>query len=259
MAKSNSIFADWKLRLTTNPVASGAKPPMFAVSIFNKNPQFVVYPNHDNGSGVTFIPASMDAKTFYTVMQMVSYLADRVLNSDGNIAPVKYKWDNKTQIPREQRSDPKVSMKVVSETWVGVDEKGVWISVKDANNAQAPLVQFHFGSDYYHPLSGKDLQDQWKSAHSAKAWVELNGKLMINVLDRAGAKDPDAQQGGNGGGYKGNNNGYNKGGNKPYGNNGGNKPYGNNNGGGNKSYGAGGSGGGDSFDQTDEFDDGDFA
>lgn len=255
MAKSNSIFDDWKLRLTTKPLASGAKPPMFAVSIFNKNPQFTVYPNHDNGSGVTFIPASMDAKTFFMIMQMIDYLADRVI-AEGNISPVKYKWDNKTQIPREQRSDPKVSMKVVSESWVGVDEKGVWISVKDANNAQAPLIQFHFGTDYYHPLSGKDLQEQWKSAQAAKGWTAMNRGLMINVLDRAGAKEPEG--GNQGGGYQKNNNYGNKGGNKSYSNGGGNKSYGNN-GGGNQSYGSGGNGGGSGFDDVDEFDDGDFA
>ena len=53
--KVKTIFDDQKLKLTAKPIEQGARPPTFQVSTYRNNPQFTVYTNHDNGSGVTWI------------------------------------------------------------------------------------------------------------------------------------------------------------------------------------------------------------
>lgn len=233
--KQKTIFDDWKLRLTAPPLEKGAKPPMLAVSLFNNNPQIVVYPQHDNGSGVSFIPASMDVTTFATIIMYVE-----LLSSDQS-PPQQQFWDNKKLIPREQRSDPKVSMKVISRTYVGKDEKGIWITVRHMENQEAPRVKFYFGDNYYHPSKSDERTPLQRSQTAALGWSRLNMLLMANLLSDNNTGEKPASVGGQQGGgnnyRKGNNNG---GGNNSYGN----KSYGNN--GGNKGYGKG--GGGEDYD-----------
>ena len=240
--RARGILDDWGLRLTTRPLVPGAKPPMFQVGIYNKTPQFTVYTNHDNGSGVTMLSASMDAHTMFTIYHLFKRMIERVSKED-NPQPTKFKVENKKQIPKEERTDPKVSRMVATETWIGYDENGYWIGLKSLTSASAPLIQFYFGASYNHGYKGIPTAEVNTSA--ALAWIDLFRGLIIEALEHAGrsagGQNQGGGQGGSGGGYS-KGGGYNKGGNNNYQNK---KPQQSS------------SGGGSGFEEN--FEDGDYA
>lgn len=235
--RPTTILDERKLNLTAAPVQKGAKPPSMKLGVYRNNPQFTVFPNCDNGSGVNRISAGMNFHTFYQAMNLIIHLAQ-----DNTPADI-YSIANNQPIKKEERTDPNVRQKTVSETLIGKDEDGrMWISVVDRVNANAPKVKFYFQPDYYHSFRAKhgELDKGTISRNCAIAWAESSKVLVCNILAQAGV-DPQNAAAGNGGGNKGG--------------------YQNNNGGGNyqkkPAYNSnGGSGGGAS---SEGFDDGDFS
>ena len=235
--KIKTIFDDQKLKLTAKPIEQGARPPTFQVSTYRNNPQFTVYTNHDNGSGVTWISAGMDAGTFWYALQAIVHLATNGTNGDC------VEIENKRDIPKEKRQDPKVKYEVVSKTMIGRDDDGkIWISIQDQKKANAPKIRFYFQINYYHNVRWKsNLTPGQLSQQYALGWVDMVSKLMGGLLlnnpnaaiDAENAQSAWQSKGGNSGG------GYNKGGNNNNRNSGGNT-----NGGGNGSSGDGFGGGG---------------
>ena len=235
--KIKTIFDDQKLKLTAKPIEQGARPPTFQVSTYRNNPQFTVYTNHDNGSGVTWISAGMDAGTFWYALQAIVHLATAGTNGDC------VEIENKRDIPKEKRQDPKVKYEVVSKTMIGRDDDGkIWISIQDQKKANAPKIRFYFQINYYHNVRWKsNLTPGQLSQQYALGWVDMVSKLMGGLLlnnpnaaiDAENAQSAWQSKGGNSGG------GYNKGGNNNNRNSGGNS-----NGGGNGSSGDGFGGGG---------------
>lgn len=184
--RPKTILDEYKLRMSAKPLAQGAKPPSLIVNIYRNNPQLTVFTGHDNGSGITMISAGMDARTWYTVCELVNYYAD------SNTPAGKTKIENKAPIPAAQRTDPKVKLKVTSETWIGKDEDGkVWISIVHGENQQAPKIQFYFGVDYYHSIKTRE-GDGFVSQISARAWVRLFSDLVSMVMHSNGV-DPQNQ------------------------------------------------------------------
>lgn len=235
--KIKTIFDDQKLKLTAKPIEQGARPPTFQVSTYRNNPQFTVYTNHDNGSGVTWISAGMDAGTFWYALQAIAHLATNGTNGDC------VEIENKRDIPKEKRQDPKVKYEVVSKTMIGRDDDGkIWISIQDQKKANAPKIRFYFQINYYHNVRWKsNLTPGQLSQQYALGWVDMVSKLMGGLLlnnpnaaiDAENAQSAWQSKGGNSGG------GYNKGGNNNNRNSGGNS-----NSGGNGSSGDGFGGGG---------------
>ena len=235
--KIKTIFDDQKLKLTAKPIEQGARPPTFQVSTYRNNPQFTVYTNHDNGSGVTWISAGMDAGTFWYTLQAIVHLATNGTNGDC------VEIENKRDIPKEKRQDPKVKYEIVSKTMIGRDDDGkIWISIQDQKKANAPKIRFYFQINYYHNVRWKsNLTPGQLSQQYALGWVDMVSKLMGGLLlnnpnaaiDAENAQSAWQSKGGNSGG------GYNKGGNNNNRNSGGNS-----NGGGNGSSGDGFGGGG---------------
>lgn len=222
--KIKTIFDDQKMKMTAKPIESGARPPTFQLSTYRNNPQFTVYTNHDNGSGVTWMSAGMDMGTFNFVLQLIKNLATNGPNGE------VYEIENKRDIPKEKRTDPKVTKQVASKTLIGRDEDGkMWISIQDPNKPNAPKIRFYFGLNYYHSIRSKHSIDAATiSQMQAIAWAEQSLLLMAQlVMDNPNAAiDAAAAQaawqgkgggGGNGGGNRGGNGGggYNNGGNKP--------------------------------------------
>lgn len=214
--KVKTIFDDQKLKLTAKPLEQGARPPTFQVGTYRNNPQFTVYTNHDNGSGVTWISAGMDAGTFWYALESILALAN-------GAGPDMVEIENKRDIPKEKRQDPKVKYEVVSKTMIGRDEDGkIWISVQDQKKANAPKVRFYFQVNYYHNVRWKSgLTPGQQSQQYARAWVDMVSKLMGGLLlnnpnaaiDAENAQSAWQNKGGNGGGYsKGGNNNNNRGG-----------------------------------------------
>ncbi len=224
--KIKTIFDDQKLKLTAKPIEQGARPPTFQVSTYRNNPQFTVYTNHDNGSGVTWISAGMDAGTFWYALEAIKHLA--VNGGGGDVVEI----ENKRDIPKEKRQDPKVKYEVVSKTMIGRDDDGkIWISVQDQKKANAPKIRFYFQVNYYHNVRWKsNLTPGQISQQYALAWVDMVSKLMGGLLlnnpnaaiDTENAQAAWRDKGGQGGGYNkgGNGGGYNKGGNNGGGNGG---------------------------------------
>lgn len=226
-AKQKTILDEFKLRLTTKPLAQGAKPPALVVNVYRNNPQLTVFTGHDNGSGKTMLSAGFDVITFSSLMEIVRWFAQV------DTPPGKVKVDTLKPIPKEMRTDPKVRIKCSAETWIGKDDDGkIWISVVDPDNQNAPKIKFYFEANYYHKYHIK-ADPAIISAIIAKSWANVFENLVAQVL-HANGQDPQntgSGSGGNsGGGYQGGNKSY--GGNKGGYQNGGNKSYGNNNGGG---------------------------
>ena len=221
--KIKTIFDDQKLKLTAKPIEQGARPPTFQVSTYRNNPQFTVYTNHDNGSGVTWISAGMDAGTFWYVLQAIVHLATNGQNGDC------VEIENKRDIPKEKRQDPKVKYEVVSKTMIGRDDDGkIWISIQDQKKANAPKIRFYFQINYYHNVRWKsNLTPGQLSQQYALGWVDMVSKLMGGLLlnNPNAAIDAENAQSSwrekSGGGYnKGGNNNRNNGGNSNGGGNG---------------------------------------
>ena len=225
--KIKTIFDDQKLKMTAKPIEQGARPPTFQLGTYRNNPQFTVYTNHDNGSGVTWMSAGMDMSTFNFVIELIRQLATNGPNGE------VYEIENKRDIPKEKRTDPKVTKQVASKTLVGRDDDGkIWISVQDPNKPNAPKIRFYFGLNYYHSIRSKQSIDAGRiSQIQATAWCDQSQLLMANLvmdnpnaaIDAANAQagwqnksggNGGGNRGGNGGGGYNNNNGGGNGGNK---------------------------------------------
>lgn len=213
--KTKTILDDNKFKLTAKPIESGARPPTFQLGTYLNNPQFIVYPNHDNGSGVTWISAGMDVNTFGLVLQTLEHLATNAANGE------QVEIENKKDIPKEKRSDPKVTKVVATKTQLGRDDEGrIWISVLDNVKPNAPKIRFYFNVNYYHSFRSKNgLSAGQISQMQCLAWVSnakafMHGILLNNpnaAIDAANAKSKwgggNSNKGGNNNSYQKNNNG----------------------------------------------------
>ena len=225
--KVKTIFDDQKTKLTAKPIESGARPPTLQTSTYRNNPQLTVFTNHDNGSGVTWINAAFDIYTWESILRDIVFLTTEACPRGEVI-----NWDNKKDIPKEKRTDPKVTKQVASIVQIGKDEEGrIWISVQDPNKANAPKIRFYFGTNYYHATKSKmgSVTPQHQSINAALAWVKVNHDLMMVLLsnnpnaaiDAENAQAAWKDKGGNGGGYGGNKGGgYKQNSNKPAANSG---------------------------------------
>lgn len=218
--KVKTILDDQKFKLTAKPIESGARPPTLQLATYFNNPQLTVFPNHDNGSGCTVINAGLDINTFGMVLKNLEYLI--ALQGEDQI-----EIENKRDIPKEKRTDPKVTKQVVSKIQMGKDPDGkVWISVLDNVKPNAPKIRFYFGINFYHTIRSKSgLTPGQFSQMQAAAWVQNAHTFMAGILlnnpnaeiDRAAIAEKFGNKGGGYGGNKGGNN-YG-GGKKSYGGN----------------------------------------
>lgn len=217
--KVKTILDDNKFKLTAKPIESGARPPTFQLGTYFNNPQLTVYPNHDNGSGCTWISAGMDVHSFAFLLQLLREMAN---NPNGG--ECQHEIENKRDIPKEKRTDPKVTKQVVSKTQIGRDADGkLWISVLDNLKPNAPKIRFYFALNYFHSVRSKPTMSpgEYSRIHClgwvANAETYMAGILLNNPNAEADRAQIAAKFGGNsGGGGKGN---YGGGQKKSYGNN----------------------------------------
>ena len=208
--KVKTILDDQKFKLTAKPLESGARPPSLQLGTYLNNPQITVFPNHDNGSGCSVINAGLDVNTFGMVLKSLEYLI--ALQGEDQI-----EIENKRDIPKEKRTDPKVTKQVVSKIQMGKEADGkVWISVLDNLKPNAPKIRFYFGINYYHTIRSKSgLTPGQFSQMQAAAWVQnahtfMSGILLDNPnaeIDRAALAEKFGNKGGGYGGNKGGNGG----------------------------------------------------
>lgn len=213
--KVKTILDDNKFKLTAKPIEQGARPPTLQLGTYFNNPQLTVFTNHDNGSGVSVIGAGFDINTFGLVLAGIEYLCG-IENED------QIEIENKRDIPRDKRTDPKVTKEVVSKVQLGRDADGkIWISILDNKKPNAPKIRFYFQVNYYHTIRSKSgLTPGQFSQMQARAWVKNAHTFMSGILlDNPNAEiDRAAIAAKFGGGNKGGNS-YGGGQKKSYGNN----------------------------------------
>lgn len=196
-----SYFNHPKLALMTKTVNGGSFPPSLKIDFYNGNPQIFVLTGIKKGEGVTYIRAGIEPKTADILCEAIKYIADLPADPENNITAT---FECKSGKEKELTS------KVV----VGKNKSGsMFISVLDAKNTSAPMIQFFFGSDQYHPVSYKSVPGSedpraLTSCLAAKGWAERVRAYWYQSLLQY---EPENNKGSNNGG------GYNKGGNNNYG------------------------------------------
>ena len=206
--RTKTALDERKLQLSAMPIEKGAKPPSLMVNLYRNNPQLTVFPNHDNGSGVTMIGAGMDLNTFFLLMQAIRFICEP------STKPGHIDIENMVPIPKEERTDPKVRNRVKNKTRIRKDDEGVIsIGVIDINQSQAPRIQFPFQVNYYHSVKSKtyELSKADTSRWVALAWCNTFEQLVASVIVQNGLDQKNTNQG-NGG----QNNGYQNKGNSNY-------------------------------------------
>lgn len=178
---AKTILEDPKLRLTARPLVPGSKPPSLHLGFWNNNPQLVVYPNADpNNSNTSVISAHMDMPTLGFLEKLLRHVVTDAKPGS------KFTVANKRDIPKEKRTDPKVTKEIVSETLLGKDEDGrIWIAVNSKLKSNAPKVKFFFQLPLYHDCMGNeqaDLSPALKSQLSALAWCDLMHSISTQYL-----------------------------------------------------------------------------
>lgn len=206
-----TVFNHKKLELTAKPVPGGAFPPNLKADFYNGNPQLFVLTGMSKGEGATYIRAGIEIKTADMLCELIIAYADQSITN----------FVNKRNEPEQQPETGVIKIEcksgkekeLVSEIVVGKTKEGkMFISVVDKKNDKAPIIQFMFGTDLYHPITAKNVDmftPAYLSCVAAKAWATRVRSLWnMTLYDNP---PPEKNNGGNKGGYN-NNNGYNKGG-----------------------------------------------
>lgn len=191
-----------KTVLTAKPANGGDFPPSLKIDFFGGNPQFFVSTGFKKGNGVTYIRAGLEPKTADMILEAILMIADMPTDPENHITAV---FECKAGKEKELKA------KVV----VGKNKNGImFISVIDAKNTDAPLIQFLFGYDQYHPVTlnnfpkDKDAKETI-SVIAAKGWANRCRAYWHNSLVHYVPEENDGKNNNKGGG------GYNKPKNNP--------------------------------------------
>lgn len=164
-----------KTALTTKKANGGDFAPSLKIDFYNGNPSIFVSTGFKKGNGVTFIRAGLEPKTADMILEAILMIADMPVDPENNITAV---FECKAGKEKELRS------KVV----VGKTKQGqMFLSVIDAKNGDAPMIQFLFGYDLYHPVTTNHLpvsisDKEFISIVSAKGWANRARSYWHNSL-----------------------------------------------------------------------------
>lgn len=153
-----------KTVLTAKKANGGDFPPSLKIDFYNGNPSIFVSTGFKKGNGVTFIRAGLEPKTADMIVEAILMIADMPTDPENNITAV---FECKTGKEKELRT------KVV----VGKTKQGqMFISLIDVKNNEAPIIQFFFGYDQYHPVVTNHLPStindkEFISLVAAKGWA----------------------------------------------------------------------------------------
>ena len=153
-----------KTQITAKKANGGDFPPSLKIDFFNGNPTIFVSTGFKKGNGITYIRAGLEPKTADMILEAILMIADMPADPENNITAV---FECKAGKEKELRA------KVV----VGKTKQGLmFISVIDAKNTEAPMIQFLFGYDLYHPVTTNHLPStitdkELISVIAAKGWA----------------------------------------------------------------------------------------
>lgn len=214
-----SPFDNKKLTLMTKTLPGGNFPPSLKADMYNGNPSLFVLTGNKKGEGVTFVRAGLEHKTAGLICQLVETLADAIVNE--YTTGTRHEDSGKlTTITIECKSGK--DRETVSKVIIGKDpENRMFLSILSVKDSSAPVIQFFFGADLFHPvqINGSEKLTASISAMAAKEWA-MRTREYWYVYSITNPHEPEQQQGGGGynkGGYNNNSGGggggYNNGGN----------------------------------------------
>ena len=198
-----SPFDNEKLKLFARTLKNGKFPPTLKVDYYKGNPSFWISTGYEKSSGQpTYIRAGLEIKTAGMICQAIHWLADRPTNTE-KVETISF--DCKAGKEKE----------LVAKVVVGKETNGkMFISVINVKDQNAPVIQFFFGPDFYHPAKVTHMSEDESAAVvsllAAKSWADRSADYwnmysLHNPYDRK--NDPDNQN--NSGGYGNKSGGYN--------------------------------------------------
>lgn len=196
-----SPFDNKKLTLMTKTLPGGNFPPSLKADMYNGNPSLFVLTGNKKGEGVTFVRAGLEHKTAGLICQLVETVADAIINE--YTTGVRHEDSGKPMTITIECKSGK-DRETVSKVVIGRDvENKMFLSILSVKESAAPVVQFFFGADLFHPIqiSGSDKLNASISALAAKEWAVRTREYWY-VYSITNPHTPEPQQGG----------GYNKGG-----------------------------------------------
>lgn len=166
-----SPFDNKKLTLMTKTLPDGDFPPSLKADMFKDNPSLFVLTGNKRGEGITYVRAGLEHKTAGILCQLVESIADAIIHeyTTGQKA-VDSDANTIVSVDCKQGKEKEIVSKVV----VGrLKDNKMFISVISLKDSAAPVIQFIFGTDLYHPItiSGSDRLNECMSAVAAKEWA----------------------------------------------------------------------------------------
>lgn len=164
-----------KTALTAKKANGGDYPPSLKIDFYRGNPSIFVSTGFKKGNGVTYIRAGLEPKTADMIVEAILMISEMPKDPENNITAV---FECKTGREKELRS------KVV----VGKTKQGtMFISVIDVKNNDAPIIQFMFGYDQYHPVVTNHLpatvsDKEFISVSAARGWANRTRAYWHNSL-----------------------------------------------------------------------------
>lgn len=197
--RKKHILDDRKMTLTAEGVNGGTRPTL-RITVVGNNPRFIVYTNVPNDKDNGKIQAELDGHAFYTVLQALQLVIDgkhdRLIMENKN-----FSWFG------GKKSDaPSVQSKIV----VGKDKDGCLYMSVLSKDQERPKIKFIFGLSWFHELIGPNgpVPPAEISVLAAKAWMEMAGELVSNVMTAEYVEPEKKDGGGQGGGSGGGGGGY---------------------------------------------------
>lgn len=200
-----SVFENQKLSLTAKPIPGGNRPPVLKADLYKGNPQLLVFTGIKKGEGVTFIRAGLEPKTCGLMCEIIRALAERSIE--------RFKNSNNTPRNVESTETVKIECKQgkerehVADIVIGVKPDGkMFICLVDKKNHKAPIIEFYFNTDLYHPISANNIEGftpELVSALAAKSWAERTNFLWMSEMINNPPEKAEQKQ--NSGGYNNNN------------------------------------------------------
>lgn len=197
-----SIFKSNKISLTAKTVNGGSFPPNLKPDLYNGNPQLFILTGIKKGEGVTYLRAGLEVKTAGLMCEIIEALADRSINTftHGLNTP---RTNTETEVVKIECKSGK-EKEIVSEIVIGKTPEGkMFLSVVDKKDTKAPIIQFFFGTDLYHPVHTANIEGlspAMISCLAAKSWAKRTRDFWYQEMVN-NPEVPQEKGGNNKGGY----------------------------------------------------------
>lgn len=163
-------FDNKKLALTAKPLPGGSFPPSLKPDIYKGNPQLFVLTGNKKGEGKTFVRAGLEHKTAGLLCQAIEVIASKVINDYHSGVSSSNEENTIATFECKSGKERELVAKVVAGR---LKDDSMFISIIDMKDSSAPVIQFVFQPDLYHPvtITGDERLNKALSAMAAKEWA----------------------------------------------------------------------------------------